>query len=77
MGGDREQAGAVEERIELRAASGTLLGVLITGAQRLEFKKGSRLFEVDLTALNQGRAVVFERVLHPEPCARMDADNNG
>ena len=35
------------ERIELRSASGTLLGILV-GGTAIEIKRGLRLFEVDL-----------------------------
>lgn len=54
------------EQIEVRSASGKLVGMLV-GGTALEIKRGPRLFAVDLLALLHGGVpVVLERVLHPE-----------
>lgn len=73
--GTGEGWGRVEERIELRGESGTLLGVLIVNTMRLQVKKGKRMFEVDLPGTVLGRTpVIFERVLHPEVGTQMDTE---
>lgn len=53
------------DRIELRSDDGTMLGVLVIGGMRLEVKRGSRVFEIDLMGTKDARhPVVFERVLY-------------
>ena len=57
----------MEERIELRTASGSLLGILV-GGTAVEVKKGQRLFTIDLwSTVTRGAPVIFERVLHDGP----------
>lgn len=51
--------------IELRVR-GTVLGVIVGGTALL-VKKGCRMYAVDwFGSVQQGAAVIFERVLHPE-----------
>ncbi len=59
-----------EGRIELRAAGGPLLGVLLLEPLRLEVRRSGRLFEVDLTeTLRAKEAVVLERFVVQKPPA--------
>jgi hypothetical protein len=67
---NRKREGYMEERIELRCASGPLLGVLV-GGTAIEVKRGARLFEIDLhSTLLFGAPVILERVLEGPVVAR-------